>query len=86
MTANQTAMTANRHSATLSPSRPMRQGQARLSLALLAVERMLLDERPPVRNQLEAELGRSLVRQLDRLLEQEGRLLAARPGHLREAA
>ena len=55
-----------------------RRGPARLASDLVAVERLLAPAGASARLRLEAELGRPLLEELDRMLGQRGRLLAPR--------
>jgi len=63
-----------------------RRGPERLVLDVVAADRMTAP-RPGARARLEAELGRPLVRELERALELEGRLVEPRRRRrLRDAA
>jgi hypothetical protein len=71
-------MGLGRRLATLLGRKPRpRRGPDRLVLDLVAVDRMTA-QRPSARARLEADLGRPLVRELERTLELEGRLVEPR--------
>jgi hypothetical protein len=68
------------------PAPRVRRGPQRLALDVVAVERMTAQRRS-ARARLESELGRPLLRELERALELEGRLVEPRRRRrLRDAA